>query len=188
MRGSDREIPDPLEHWESHALRDAKPEGWWLAEGAVFDGNAWPLNGYGELSAAQSFSADESTAAFCVTRGRMLVIVSPNTGSAPAIWIATACSRVRVEAEEVSTPRGTTTSLTITGSGWILRAIEISRLFRHVTQKGTRPPEIAEHFQTGQARSLLQAMEAASAAVQPEAIDPGPDVPAHGEGYDWVRD
>jgi len=70
MRCSSNRIPDPLESWTSPSSSHTKPDGWWLAEGAAFDGRAWPLNSYGELSAADTVSTTDCSAAFCTVRGR----------------------------------------------------------------------------------------------------------------------
>jgi hypothetical protein len=49
LRGSANEIPDPLEQWESPKMRDAKPDGWWLAEGAFFEGLPVPSTAMGSF-------------------------------------------------------------------------------------------------------------------------------------------
>ena len=185
MRCSGNEIPDPLEAWPSYSYRHAKPDGWWLAAGAVFDGNAWPLNGYGELSAAEFRNADNCTAAFCTVRGRLLAIVSPNGQSDPAIWINVAASRVRVDVG----PSGPSTQVMIAGAGWTLKAIEVARLFRNAVQKGVRPTEISERSQPGQMRSFVDGI-ATAAQIHPgyAPVDPTADAPPLGQGYVWVQE
>jgi len=182
LRGSANEIPDPLEQWESPKMRDAKPDGWWLAEGAFFEGSAWPINSYGELSAAVPTSATTCTAAFCVTRGRLLTIISPNNSAEPAIWMNVACSRIRVNTESDG-------SVAMVGDGWQIKAIGISRLFRHMVQKGVRPAEISEKYQTGQSRSFIEAVaEGARTTPGYTVVDPSSDAPPAGEGYEWVQE
>jgi hypothetical protein len=180
IRSSANEIPDPLERWDTGGALKLKPDGWWLAEGAFFDGRAWPINSYGELSAAQPVQVTSSTAAFCVARGRLLAIVSPSDSNHPAVWVNVACARVAVtgEREEV----------TLRATGWEAKVIRISRLHRHLHQKGLRPTEIVDRYQTGQARSFVDAL-AKSAQTPPDyaVLDPGPDAPPAGSGYKWVR-
>ena len=182
LRGSANEIPDPLEQWESPKMRDAKPDGWWLAEGAFFEGSAWPINRYGELSAAVATSATTCTAAFCVAHGRLLTIISPNNSAEPAIWMNIACSRIRVNTESDG-------SVALDGDGWQMKAIRISRLFRHVVQKGLRPAEISEKYQTGQGRSFIEAIaEGARTTPGYTVVDPTSDAPPAGAGYEWVQE
>lgn len=179
MRSSVKEIPDPLERW-GPGSSSLKPDGWWLSEGAFFDGPAWPINSYGELAAPQPTQSATCTAAFCIARGRLLAIVSPNNASEPAIWVNVACSRVRVAT-------GGDGGVALNGDRWEIRVIRVSRLYRHMTQKGLRAPEVHEKFQTGQERSLLEEV-AKAAQIDPgyTTVDPTPEAPPLGSGYNWL--
>lgn len=209
MRSSAQLIPDPLEAWENPANLNLKPEGWWLAEGAAFDGNASYLNRYEELSAPEHFSADNATVAFCVTKdGRLLGILSPNVPSEPSVWIATACAHVQVRPDSDSKSAG----VTIAGDGWKVQVGELSRLYRSLGQKSHTGAKLAAsalafgatdiliipgggrsgatlngRYETGQTRSFVQAV-ATGAGVTPPYEFTKPDGPARGQGYRWIQE
>lgn len=208
MRSSAQLIPDPLEAWENQANLKLKPEGWWLAETAVFDGNASYLNRYEELSAPEEFRAGNATAAFCVTKdGRLLGILSPNSPSEPSVWIGTACARVQVRPDSDSK----SAAVTIAGDGWTVQLGGLSRLYRSLGQKSHTGAKIAAsalafgatdiliipsggrsgatlngRYETGQTRSFVQAVATGAGVTAPYEFTK-PDGPPRGRGYRWLQ-
>jgi hypothetical protein len=209
MRSSSRGFPDPLEEWENPANLKLKPEGWWLSEDASFVGNASTVNAYQELSAPEPVSANNATAAFCVTKdGRLLAVISPNVASEASVWIGTTCSRVKVALDGDSK----TAALTIASEDWTVYLGDVSRLYRSIKEKnhtaakagaalvgfgltdililpsgGKRGPELNGRYQTEQTRSLIEAIS--NGAKTPASYELAkPDGPALGEGYRWIKD
>ncbi|MGA8745419.1 MAG: hypothetical protein WB507_06120 [Solirubrobacterales bacterium] len=186
MRCSANEIPDPLVQWTVFQYRHAKPDGWWLAEGSLFEGSASPRNSYGEIAAAEQVTVNDCTSAICIADGRLLVIVSPNEGDEPAIWIAATCSQITVETEGSQGLRGRPSEITLTGNGWTLKIGAVSRVFRNWVQKGVQRGHLEERFNTGQEASLVTALAQAAEVVPSEPIEAAPtDAPKVGEGYLW---
>jgi hypothetical protein len=189
MRCSEKEIPDPLAQWTGVQNRHAKPDGWWLTLGCFFEGGASPLNDYGELAAAREVTADSCTGAFCIADGRLLTIVRPNEPGESAIWVAATCSGLTVETRGSQGLRGRAKEISLTGNGWKMELIEVSRLFRHWEQKGFKAGHIEERFQTGQEASLIKAIADASTVSPSKPVDAAPvDAPSLGEGYAWPRE
>jgi hypothetical protein len=208
MRSSSREIPDPLEHWEHPGNLNLKPEGWWLAENASFNGLASAINAYKEVSAPSQTGLSGATAAFCVTKdGRLIGIVSPNRRNAASVWISTACARVQaiVGSSDKAAP------LTISGDGWNVHLSGVHRLYRSVNgggralrtvakigafaaadililpSGGKRSSEVEGRFETNQSPSFVAAIRAGS-GLRSRFEFVKPDGPPLGQGYRWIPD
>lgn len=186
MRGSETEIVDTDEIWgPDPRLAHEKPDGWWLAGWCHFEGEAWPLNRYDELSAAAPVVATDCTASLCIKDGRLLAIVSPNDLADSAVWVAATCSGISLEE---TTPRALR-QLNLAGNEWTMSLVGVGRLYRHYKQQGLQPAYLDEAHQMGQEKSLVNEVRNAATVAPRYPLDPEPTgLPAPGEGYEWVQE
>jgi hypothetical protein len=86
MRCDSKEIPSPL---------SGEPATWWIAARCIFAAVPTPSE---ELpDEAGGALLVEAPAAFCVSEGRLLGIVSPNDPASEALWWAWSLASTRVE-------------------------------------------------------------------------------------------
>ena len=174
IRCDDKEIPEPID--------DIKPQGWWIVADCSFHGTAWTRNQAGVRNGTVTVDV-QTPAAFVVAGGRLAAILSPMATTEPALWLVTAASTLRQEAQGAQGLRHRPGQIDLHGDGWQLRLRDVSRLFRH-TQK----------YQTGQEASLLEALgvaakqpvhapAAANAAQQATSASPEDE-----RGRTWVKD
>ena len=193
MRNSEKEIPDPLAQWTGAGHEHNKPDGWWVSSGCYFEGPAYSINRYGELSAAEPVTVTKATAALCIFDGRTMVIVSPHEEAEPAIWIGATCSEVEVSSSEATVESAGEASsadeVTLSGGGWILKLALVSRLHRRWEQPGFKRGWIESKVQPGQAKSLVKALSKANSVTPKEPAEAPPsDLLPVGQGYEWIRE
>ena len=90
IRCDDKEIPEPID--------DIKPQGWWIVADCSFHGTAWTRNQAGVRNGTVTVDV-QTPAAFVVAGGRLAAILSPMATTEPALWLVTAASTLRQEAQ-----------------------------------------------------------------------------------------
>jgi hypothetical protein len=140
--------------WTGLERRENKPDGWWVAAGAFFEGQVVKYNEYGELADPGPVEITVADASFCIFDGRLLATIQPKEEGAAWVWIGENAGNIVVETSGAQGITGRPFEITLRTDDWTIKVVVVARVFRRWTM-GTN---IEETFQTGQEKSLVKAI------------------------------
>ena len=107
----------------------------------------------------------------------MLIIVSPNNESEPAIWIATTASDVAIETKGSQGFRKRPEEITLVSNNWKIKVVRVHRLYRQwVKKRDTESGHLEEKLQSGREGSLVKELAKAEGVKPRYEIEAAPSI------------